>query len=184
MQYRPPSQRRNFRPSSGAVVFFCILGLIVAFIAFVIYENGQPQPQSAQTAVKAPQKPAALDMSYQERNTLREKDSRALWYAGGDFYRANFKNSVSVYPQAYANGMLTGADGAKPQKVTFAYYKAINIVQGVQAGVIKDEIRFVSNASCGPTSGATIADTTAFSYVVQYSQEDQKGSFTPACLKL
>jgi hypothetical protein len=184
MQYRPPSQRRNFRPSAGAVVFSCILGLIVAFIAFVIYENGQPQPQPARTAVNMPQKPAVEDTSYEERNTMRSKDARILWYAGGDFYRANFKNSVSVYPQAYASGMLTGADGAKPQKVTFAYYKAVSIVQAAQAGVVKDEIRFVSNASCGPTSGATIADATAFSYVVQYSQEDQKGSFTPACLKL
>ena len=184
MPYRPPSERDNYHPSRGPVIFCCLLGLIAAFIAFVIYENSQPQPQAAQSAVKPPQKPAAPDTSYAENNVLRNNDARALWYAGGDFYRTNFVNGVSAYPQHYRDGALTGVDGTKPKKVAFTYYKAADVAEGAQSGVKKDIIRFVFNAACSPTGGDTVLSKQGYDYVIQYSNESQDGSFSPMCLKL
>jgi|GEM_PF-2195369 len=182
MPYQPPSQRHSHRPSKGAVIFCFILLLIIAFIAFVIYESKQPEPLPPKVSVSKPVAPPKQDLSYQARNELRQLDARALTYAGGDFYRHN----NLVYPSAFAAGKVTGGSNAdlKPESLVLKYYKDVSFAEGEQKPMAKDLIRFVYNAACAPSGSATVASSQSYAYVVQTALESADGTFTPQCLKL
>jgi hypothetical protein len=187
MTYVPPSQRHRRSSGSskkGPVIFCCILLLIIAFAVFVIYENRQPEPTPSQATTEKLTAPTRADTSYQDRNTRRQKDARAVWYGGGNFFRANTVDSKSVYPTGYSAGAFTGPAGTKPQPATLLYYTTVKVVSGAQPAVTTDKIQFVYNANCGPTEGKAVADNQAYGYAVQYSIEDAAGKLSPMCLRL
>lgn len=168
----------------GPVIFGCLVVLIGAFVAFVIYESRQPEPAPPHISIDKPTPPKAADTSYLDRNTRRQQDARAVWYGGGNFYRANVIDSKSVYPTGFSAGAFTGPSGTKPQPTTLSYYKTVGIASGAQPSMTADKIQFVYNATCGPTEGKTVADDQSYGYAVQFSIEDAAGKLSPMCLRL